>query len=158
MQAPGLMLLRVSAYWGSNYPFLNKGLITIYILCTMGTASLQMLAVSKFYRRFSSRILPANTESSSPASNYTYSPYINCCATVPPKIAVHLIPSLYLRSANQLFPGRVLCTIPLNGERTICFNVLEMVHRTAIASSSNVHHPHFLPRWINLFCGYFLCV
>jgi hypothetical protein len=51
MQAlPGLMLLRVSAYWGSDYRSLKKGLLVVYVLCSMGTASLQMLAGSKFYR------------------------------------------------------------------------------------------------------------
>ena len=50
MQALGLMVLRVSAYWGSEYPCLKKALIFIYTLCTMGTAALQMVAVSKIYR------------------------------------------------------------------------------------------------------------
>ena len=55
IQPPGLMLLRVSAYWGSEYRCLKKALILTYTLCTMGTASLQVLAVSKIYRTRGSR-------------------------------------------------------------------------------------------------------
>ena len=52
MQALGLMVLRVSAYWGSEYPCLKKCLLFIYTLCTMATAAVQMLAVSKIYRTY----------------------------------------------------------------------------------------------------------
>ncbi len=52
MQVLGLMLLRVSAYWGSEYPCLKKGLAFIYTLCTMATAALQIVAASKFYRTY----------------------------------------------------------------------------------------------------------
>ena len=54
MQPPGLMLLRVSAYWGLEYPRLKKALVLTYTLCTMATAALQMVAVSKIYRTLSS--------------------------------------------------------------------------------------------------------
>jgi len=52
MQVLVLMLLRVSAYWGSDYPCLKKALILIYTICTMATAALQMVAVSLIYRTY----------------------------------------------------------------------------------------------------------
>jgi hypothetical protein len=58
-----LMLLRVSAYWGSEYPCLKKCLILIYTLCTMATAALQMVAVSKVYRTLHSTHALSQTES-----------------------------------------------------------------------------------------------
>jgi len=52
MQVLVLMLLRVSASWGSDYPCLKKALIFIYTICTMATASLQMVTISLIYRTY----------------------------------------------------------------------------------------------------------
>jgi len=52
MQVLVLMLLRVSAYWGSDYPCLKKALIFIYAICTMATASIQVVTISLVYRTY----------------------------------------------------------------------------------------------------------
>ena len=67
-------------------------------------------------------------------------------------------PTLNLQSTYGSFVlGRILCTIPLYGDYTLCFDVLEMVSHEEIASRWRIHHPYFLSRWNDLLRGYFRC-